>query len=186
MEGRRVAITLHYGQLSILMGKDENLMKKELSSSKGDNLVIWRVFVGDTLELLTFGIYLQIQICQIQVSHQEGKDCGEDTSRTSTSLLSLITAFIILTYISSSFSDQQALNLYVEPSRCSKAFQMNEWKLLQISYCLQREVTMPQRWTKKLGLYLFHYVQSYQQSQESITGACAINRVLMTTFLSAR
>lgn len=134
-------------------------MKKELSSSKGDNLVIWRVFVGDTLELLTFGVYLQIQICQLQVSHQEGKDCGEDTSRTSTSLLSLITAFIILTYISSSFSDQQALNLYVEPSRCSKAFQMNEGKLLQISYCLQREVTMPQRCTKKLGLYLFYYVQ---------------------------
>lgn len=172
MEGRQVAITVHYGQLSVLMGKDKNLMKKELSSSKGDNLAIWRVFVGDTLELLTFGVYLQIQICQIQVLHQEGQDCGEDASRTSTSLLSLITAFIILTCISSSFSDQQALNLYMEPSRCSKAFQMNEWKLLQISYCLQREVTIPQRWKKKLGLYSFHYIQSYQQFQESITGGC--------------
>lgn len=40
MEGRQVAITVHYGQLSILMGKNENLMKKELSSSKGSNLAI--------------------------------------------------------------------------------------------------------------------------------------------------
>lgn len=37
---RQVAIRVQYGQLSILMGENENLMKEEVSSSKGDNWAI--------------------------------------------------------------------------------------------------------------------------------------------------
>jgi hypothetical protein len=48
---------------------------------------------------------------------------------------------------------------------------MNEWKLLQISYCLQKKIIVPLRF-KNMGLYSFRYIESYQQSQKSIAGAC--------------
>lgn len=34
------------------------------------------------------------------------------------------------------------------------------------------KIIMPLRLKKKLGLYSFRYIQSYQQSQKSIAGAC--------------
>lgn len=54
---RQVAIRVQYGQLSILMGENENLMKEEVSSSKGDNWAIWRLFVGCFRIIYCWGLH---------------------------------------------------------------------------------------------------------------------------------